>query len=201
MRSTPLTAACFCSLLVVRRCDLRVHCVSRVVCSVRAGSVLSHCGGASALRGSVRRVCLFLCGRLSDAELRPLESFLSLTAVDLGGCHALTDEALRFISASPAAGTGEQSADKRRKLQWLSLYWCPGLTDKVGGKKSATTAHSVHGRRVLSLTSLCCLCLLFTARRLPRSTAQGINYLSAGLDCSALRHLSFRSAHEQRAVW
>ena len=114
--------------------------------SGRAGSVLRCVGGLAGVRSSVRRLSLFLCTHLSDADVLPVESFSSLTTIDVGGCHGLTDEALRWL-----IGSGANESGKRRALQWLSLYWCPGMTDK------------------------------------------GIGYLSAGLDCAALRHLSLRS--------
>ena len=113
--------------------------------SAAAGSALSYCSRVPAVRDSVRWLCLFLCSRLSDSDVRPIESFPSLTAIDVGGCHGLTAEALRSISTMKESG-------KRRSLQYLSLYWCPGLTDK------------------------------------------GVQQLSSGLDCAALRHLSLRCA-------
>ena len=121
-------------------------CVCCCVVSVVAGAVLAHVTVTAALRCSVRRLSVFLCGGLSDADVQCLASFSALTAVDVGGCHGLTDEALRSIGSVSEGG-------RRRPLQWLSLYWCPGLSDN------------------------------------------GINQLSAGLDCAALTHLSLRSQH------
>ena len=150
-----------------------------------AGSVLSHCSGVAEIRGSVRRLCLFLCGRLTDSDVRPIERFTQLTSIDVGGCHALTDEALQSISAY----RDDSTASRPRALQWLSLYWCPGLTDKVSGevnmeqRSRARVALSTRSHALFSL-SACALLRLWT---------QGVAHLSAGLDCAALRHLSLRS--------
>ncbi len=106
------------------------HCCCRCVVSVSAGSTLRQVSGVVGLCGSVRRLCLFLCSRLSDSEVQAVATFSSLTALDMGGCHGLTDDALRFISSGSGSG-------KLRSLQWLSLYWCPGLTDRGVGYLSA----------------------------------------------------------------
>ena len=112
--------------------------------SVDAASALRHVSAVPALRSSVRRLCLFLCKRLTDSDVRCVESWPSLTAVDVGGCHGLTDEALRSIAAVDASG-------KRRALQWLSLYWCPAFSDK--GLQHLTNGLDGAALRHLSLRS------------------------------------------------
>ena len=144
-----------------------VLCCCAVCCSVCASHTLRYVSGVLGVRCSVRRLCLFVCGRLCDADVRCVECWPSVTAVDVGGCHGLTDEALRAISCT----TGNESGE-RRALQWLSLYWCPQLTDK--------------GVDYLS-TNLNCTALLHLSLR--SHTAKPITAYHAVIEWSDCTHL------------
>lgn len=94
-----------------------------------AGAMLKRCAQAQppsplvAVRSSVRRLLLLFCKRLQDGDLSALSAFPALTDVELGGCHALTDQGMHHLALSSPSGP--------RRLQRLSLYWCPQLDDKV----------------------------------------------------------------------